>query len=92
MRATMGSCGGYQATDIPTATSGRCGCSPAATDTDEGPERRTGRGVSPVVSEIQASMTNGGTSARGSVTPDLLTLSALGTSPYFYIPLLNVYG
>ena len=46
-----------------------------ATDQDEGPERRTGQGVPPVVPEIQTATTNAGTRAKGRLTPDLLTLS-----------------
>jgi hypothetical protein len=44
-------------------------CSPPAADPDQGPERRTGRGVPPVVPEIQVSTTNAGTREKGGVTP-----------------------
>jgi len=37
------------------------------------------RGIPPLVSEIQAATTNAGTRAQGGLTPDLLTLSRIGT-------------
>jgi len=46
-----------------------------AADQDEGTERGSGRGISPLVSEIQAATTNAGTRAQGGLTPDFLALS-----------------
>jgi hypothetical protein len=46
-----------------------------AADQDEGTERGSGRGIPPLVSEIQAATTNAGTRAQGGLTPDFLALS-----------------
>ena len=43
-----------------------------AADQDEGAQRGSGRGIPPLVSEIQAATTNAGTRAQGGLTPDLL--------------------
>src|SRR5258708_20075124 len=46
-----------------------------AADQDEGPQRRSGRSIPPLVSEIQATTANAEARAQGRLTPDLLTLS-----------------
>src|SRR5580704_2359584 len=46
-----------------------------AADQDEGPQRRSGRPIPPLVSKIQVATTNAGTRAQGGLTPDFLALS-----------------
>ena len=46
-----------------------------AANANEGPKCRTGRNVPAVVPKVQASAANGGSSSKGRLTPDLLTLS-----------------
>jgi len=44
-------------------------------DQDEDAQRGSGRPIPPLVSEIQAATTNGGTKPQGDLTPDFLALS-----------------